>query len=171
MLMVANRVDKEIISNATTKFMAVPNNFLFFRATIVMIRKIRPRRAKSIVTTIRGFDSIIFSLSNTRLTRRPLARRGRGACHNFLFNCFRETSNRSRSHKESVIPIPASGMPEEASAGLQRFIAFWMFSDIQQFCLRSVHISLCLLGRMLPRSGSFDSGRPIRCDILHLALD
>ena len=57
MLTVPKRANKESISNASMKLIAVPNIFLFFRAAMAMIRKIRPRKAKNIVMTIGGFGS------------------------------------------------------------------------------------------------------------------
>jgi hypothetical protein len=60
-LMVPNRADRENISNAVTKFVAEVNNFHFLISTMVMIRKIRPRRAKTIEKTTKGFDRYIFS--------------------------------------------------------------------------------------------------------------
>jgi hypothetical protein len=64
--MVPNKVDMESISKATTKFMAVPKTFLFFRPVMAMVKKVRLRRAKVSAIMIRGFDGNIFFSSNSR---------------------------------------------------------------------------------------------------------
>jgi hypothetical protein len=62
--MVLNRADKEIISNATTNLKPDSNNLLYFTAAKVKIRKIRPKRAKSIAATMSGSErTMLFFLS------------------------------------------------------------------------------------------------------------